>query len=164
MLKVFLKMRFFFYSFTHTSKPYVLMRQRQPLSRLSHFSFQSRGLSRSLEASLEQHDSVCPLWSWHTDQLHLRLLLCLGVIYYHTSQLHEDITNERQHLGTGTWWFILTWQVPVVAVVFGDESLISRNLDWNLKARDKCQWGIAPSIPADKWPVVTKRWFYVFWV
>lgn len=48
------------------------------------------------------------------------------------------------------------------AVVFGDESLISRNLDWNLKARDKCQWGIAPSIPADKWPVVTKRWFYVF--
>lgn len=50
----------------------------------------------------------------------------------------------------------------MVAVVFGDESLISRNLDWNLKARDKCQWGIAPSIPADKWPVVTKRWFYVF--
>lgn len=29
----------------------------------------------------------------------------------------------------------------MVAVAFGDESLISRNLDWNLKARDKCERG-----------------------
>lgn len=55
----------------------------------------------------------------------------------------------------------------MVLVVCSDESLIFRNLDWNLKAGDKWKWvgwggGVAVSIPVDKWPVMTKRWFYIF--
>jgi hypothetical protein len=29
----------------------------------------------------------------------------------------------------------------MVVVAFSDESLISRNLDYNLKVGDKCEWG-----------------------
>lgn len=57
-------------------------------------------------------------------------------------QLREVITNERQHLGTGTWRFFLAWQFPKVVVVFSGELLISLNLDWNLKAGDKWEWGV----------------------
>lgn len=45
-------------------------------------------------------------------------------------------------LAQGRGDFFLVWQVPKVVVIFSDELLISINLDWNLKAGDKWEWGV----------------------
>lgn len=53
---------------------------------------------------------------------------------------------------------------PMVVVAFSDESLISRNLDYKWKEEINVSGDVAVNISADKWPVVTKRWLYIFWV
>lgn len=80
-------------------------------------------------------------WSRH-NQVRSFFWVWAGMLCTSTMQLHEVITNERQHLGTGTWWFFLAWQFPKVVVVFSDELLISINLDWYLKAGDKWEWRV----------------------
>lgn len=49
----------------------------------------------------------------------------------------------------------------MVVAVFSDESLISRNLDWNLRQEINVSRGVSLSIPADKWPAITERWLYL---
>ena len=50
----------------------------------------------------------------------------------------------------------------MVVVVFSDESLISRNLDYKWKEEINVSGDVAVNISADKLPVVTKRWLYIF--